>query len=268
MSFLHWSAWGEGYAFEARALLDSASLASFISETLANSLSLPCCSQRVNISGIAGHTQNHITTQFTLCSTQSAGKSFEITVIVVPKVTCELPFHPVPFSLSWKHLYDVSSDPQPSRIDILLGVGMYVEALLHGRQMGGPDAPVAFKTEFGLVLAGNTSACTSLSAAQIATHHVAHKSTDDLTWRFWETEESSAGEMSLTPEEKFVMDQFKANHSKKADLPTFAESRSRAVRRFITLERSLQYKGRVQDFNEAITEYFNSGHAEEVPAQD
>ena len=40
------------------------------------------------------------------------------------------------------------------------------------------------------------------------------------------------------------------------------------LRIFITLERSLQYKGRIQDFNEAITEYLMSGHAEEVPVED
>lgn len=54
---------------------------------------------------------------------------------------------------------------------------------------------------------------------------------------------------------------------RKTDPPTLGESRSQAVKRFITLERSLQYKGRVQDFNEA-TEYMESGHAEEVPTED
>ena len=132
----------------------------------------------------------------------------------------------------------------------------------------------------GFWLATLVYTCTSQSTTQVATHHVVHQSTDDLIWRFWETEESPAGKMSLTPEEKFVMDHFKGNHSRdgsgrfvvplprKADPPTLGESRSQAVRRFITLQRSLQHKGGVQAFNEAITEYFKSGHAEEVPAQD
>lgn len=119
----------DGSAVEVRALLDSASSAAFISERLANSLSLSRSSRRISISGIAGlshHPQNHSTAQFTLHSTQSAKKSFEVTAIVVPKVTCDLPFHPVPFSSSWRNLYDIPlADPnfgQPSRIDILLGV--------------------------------------------------------------------------------------------------------------------------------------------------
>lgn len=118
---------------------------------------------------------------------------------------------------------------------------MYVEALLHGRWVGEPDAPAAFETEFGWVLAGNTRASSNQSAAQVATHHGAHQSTDELIRRFWETEESPTGKMSLTPEEKFVMDHFKANHSrdesgrfvvplpKKADPPTLGECHCKEI---------------------------------------
>ena len=36
---------------------------------------------------------------------------------------------------------------------------MFVNVLLHGRWFGPPGSPVAFETEFGWVLAGETESC-------------------------------------------------------------------------------------------------------------
>ena len=110
--------------------------------------------------------------------------------------------------------------------------------------------------------------------------HVAHQATDDRIRKFWETEETPSGKTSLTPEEKFVVDHFKANHSRdetgrftvplphKISPPILGESRSQAVRRFTTLEQSLKYQGKMQAFNEAVSEHFESEHAERFPEQD
>ena len=95
---------------------------------------------------------------------------------------------------------------QPGRIDILHGVDVYIEALVHSWQVAEPDAPVAFETEFGWVLAGNTCASPSQSTTQVATHHIV--STDDMIWKFWETEESPTGKMALTLEENFIEESF------------------------------------------------------------
>ena len=46
------------------------------------------------------------------------------------------------------------------------------------------------------------------------------------------------------------------------------ESRSQAVRRFLTFERSLHHKGLFPEFKAVIDEYFDMGHAEPVPASD
>ena len=110
-----------------------------------------------------------------------------------------------------------------------------------------------------LILAGSANASTSQQKGQqVVTHHVMHKSIDDLIRLFWETEDGPTGKMSLTPEEKFVVEHFQSNHSRdedgrfivplprKSDSPTLGESRSQAVKRFITLERSILYKGRIQ----------------------
>ena len=50
------------------------------------------------------------------------------------------------------------------------------------------------------------------------------------------------------------------NHSVKPD--------RKAVRRFLSLERSLHSKGQFEDFNAVMTKYSEMGHAEAVPAID
>ena len=52
---------------------------------------------------------------------------------------------------------------------------------------------------------------------------------------------------------------------KKLDAKPLGESRSTAVRRFLSLERSLRAREQFDQFNECIQEYLTMGHAEEVP---
>ena len=65
---------------------------------------------------------------------------------------------PVPFQLDWKHISDLPlADPgfrQPGRIDLLLGVDVFIDVLRHGRRSGPPESPTALETEFGWVLCG------------------------------------------------------------------------------------------------------------------
>ena len=77
-----------------------------------------------------------------------------------------------------------------------------------------------------------------------------------------------------SPEERVVVEQFKATHHRAADgmfvvpLPRkqdAGESRSQAVRRFLSLERALHSKGQFKEVHDVIQEYFDLGHAEPVP---
>ena len=120
-------------------------------------------------------------------------KSLSVSAIVVPRFTCDLPIQPIHFDSQWTHLKDLKlADPEfgrPGRIDILLGIDVYTDVLLHGRRSGPPGSPIAFETMFGWVLAGRTNSHTSICLS-IATHHVSVTSTDDLLRKFWEIEES------------------------------------------------------------------------------
>ena len=271
----------DGSVVEARALLDSASSASFVSERLAQSLSLPRSPQSTRISGVAGLTHKspiHSVTHFSFSAVSYTNKKFSTTAIIVPRVTCDLPTRTIPIGLDWEHLSGLwLADPdfaKPGKIDILLGVDIFVDALLPGRRIGPPSSPTALETDFGWVLAGKTDS--SVQTIHVTTH-LTILSGDELLQKFWELEEVSTCDSSYTPQERSVVEHYKTHHyrldngrfvtplPRKANLAPLGESRSQAVRRFFSLERSLRFKGQFSEVDSVIGEYFEMGHAEPVP---
>lgn len=274
----------DGSHVVARALLDSASSASFVSERLAQSLSLPRTKRDVVISGVAGlahRSQTHCFTTFDVSPVSLSTKVTSVTAAIVPQVTCDLPTHPVPLNSEWNHLKGLQlADPdfgRPGRIDLLLGVDVFVNVLLTGRRIGDLGSPTAFETHFGWVLAGSVEGRTA--SPHLVSCHVTLPSCDDVLRRFWEIEDSPLSEVALSPEEKAVVQHFEANHSRKdsgrfvVPLPKrkttrpLGESRSQAVHRFLSLERTLHAKKQVEQFNEVMQEYLDLGHAELIPPE-
>ena len=245
---------------------------------------LPRSSQNVRISGVAGLSHGYpsqSTTSFSISSRLSE-KKINVTAIVVQRVTCDLPLYPVPFDVKWKHLTDLQlADPMfghPGRIDVLLGVDVFTQVLLQGRRIGPPGSPVAFQATFGWVLAGTCASC--YPAARIASHHISLLSGDDLLRKFWETEESPTGKPSLSLDERSVVQHFQTTHyrnesgrfvvplPRKPDAKPLGESRSQAVRRFLSLEHTLRRDGQFANFSAVMQECFDLQHAESVPAVD
>ena len=275
----------DGSPVEARALLDNGSCASFISERLANSLSLRCKHVPIKVSGIGGLSHKpplQSVATFQLC-TQSGGQ-IDVTAVIVPKVTCDLPTAPIAYDLNWTHLSDIPlADPgfgQPSRIDILLGADIYVNVLRDGRRHGPSNSPTAFETDFGWVLCGTAGSPSPAAPSHIAGFHTCVESSDDTLKRFWEIEESPSSASNMSAKERLVVRHFELNHQrskegrfivplpKNPDAGTLGESRSQAVRRFMSLERSLNRRNQFKEFDAVMQEYFEMGHAEVVPEVD
>ena len=271
---------------KARALIDSGSSASFVSERLAQSLNLSRSHQNLRISGVAGlsqQSQRQSVATFEIASVRSPRRKFAVSAIVVPRVTCDLPLQPVHQESNWTHISDISlADPDygiPGRVDILLGVDLYSDVLLDGRRTGPPGAPTAFETQFGWVLAGRTNPATSTNQA-VATNHITVSCDDDILRKFWEIEENPKEVSCLSPEERTVVRHFQDTHSrsetgrfivplpKKPQCKALGESRSQAVRRFLSLERVLHAKGQISEFSTVMREYFDMEHAELVPVAD
>ena len=272
----------DGSCVEARALLDNGSTSSFVSERLVQSLAIPRSLCSVSVSGIAGSIANSnvkSVASFQIASTYSNQDKIDLTAIVLPKVTCDLPVDPVPLDHSWTHLNDLPlADPafgEPRRIDILLGVDVFVSILCNGRRSGPAGSPVAIETKFGWVVCGGSN-----SPLKVTSCHASVLGSDDILRKFWELEQAPTPSMSLTPEEKYVVEHFDSNHSRdesgrfvvplprKIDVKPIGESRSRALRRFISLERSLHQGKKFLEVDAIVTEYFTLGHAEPVPAED
>ena len=248
-----------GSIVESRALLDSASSVLFVSERLTQALRLPRSRRAAKIHGVAGLSHDSHAQSFTkviVSPMQEPTKEFNVNAIIMPRVTCNLPTQYIPFKTEWNHLADLTlADPdfgQPGKIDLLLGVEVFSAVVRQGRRYGVSGSPSAFETDFGWVLAGETN--THISHLSLCTYHTTVVEGDDLLRKFWEIEERPNELSDLSSEERTVTRHFKDNHSRDADgrfiapLPkkpqakALGESRSQAVRRHRSLERSLQSK--------------------------
>ena len=257
---------------------------SFVSERVAQALRLRRSSQVVRICGITGFSlenNNRSITSFKIASVHTPSRQLGVNAVIVPHVTCDLPTHPVPLNPEWEHIKGLLlADPEfgePGNIDVLLGVETFVDIIRHGRRKGRQGSPTAIETTFGWVLAGNTN----IGGSNIVTsHHVSVLTGDDLLRQFWDVEEKSVANSTLTPEERTVLHHFDAHHSRDSEgrflvpLPKrsmatkLGESRAQAVRRFISFERAMHAKGEFEEVHKVIEEYFVNKHAEPVPQVD
>ena len=105
----------DGTLIRGRALLDSGSTSSFVSERIVQSLGLNRSSQRLTVSGIGGMTHKSplsSVSTFEVSSLYPSNVKYTITAIVVPRVTCDLPLQPVIGGSKWDHLSSIAlADP-------------------------------------------------------------------------------------------------------------------------------------------------------------
>ena len=274
-----------GYSTYARALLDSASSTSFITERLAQHLRLPRTHRSLNISGIGGinaRSTSRGMVRFNVTHFDGKGKAIPVDAVVLSTVTTDLPIQPVAYDQHWKHLTGLRlADPdfgKPGRIDVLLGADIFSQSVCHGRRYGPTGTPTAFSTCFGWVLAGSVRGSHPQRKETVC--FASSTSCDVLLKKFWEVEDCSFKEPSLSMEERAVMEHFEAHHyrdetgrfvvplPRKPHVDPLGESRSIAVKRFLTAERSLKANGRSREFHDSVMEYFDLDHAEPVPASE
>ena len=133
-----------GSTAQARALLDSGSEASFITERLSRRLGLP--RRRGPMITSIGETTPHIRPKglvnVQVTDTHQAGKVHSVQALVLPKITTSTPAQPVSGQRRWNHLTGLTlADPDYGTtgfVDILLGADMFSRVVLHGRRLGPP----------------------------------------------------------------------------------------------------------------------------------
>ena len=205
----------DGSSTPARALLDSGSSTSFISERLAQRLRLPRTPHRAQIVGIGNlshKSANQSVVRFKVSPIWPSERIFDVEAVVLPKVTCDLPVHPMHLDGNWKHLEGLQlADPDfgtPVRVDVLLGIDIFSSALLQGRRHGGSNLPIALETCFGWVVTGNVQ---GNHPQRIISHHASILSDNELLQRFWELEENNP-QQYMTPDEEAVVTHFRETH--------------------------------------------------------
>lgn len=271
---------GYGNTTVARALLDSGSQLCFISEKFAQKMKFQRRRECLPIKGIG---------QAGTCSTQSItawirSRVSHYTVLmqffVLPKVTAELPVRRIDYS-RWCFPEGLPlADPEfydPSAVDIIIGAEIFFDLIIDGQHKLAEGGPVLQNTQLGWVVSGKvsedpgpTSSLTALACPE--------EKLDDLLTQFWELEScrtTSTQSLEESQCERIYNETTKRDSSgrfvvtlpkKPALIERLGESRSIALRRFISLERRLDSNPALKTaYSEFIHEYLEMGHMREVP---
>ena len=210
-----------------------------------------------------------------------------VEALILPNITSNIPAAPVGSQDNWKLVEGISlEDPDygtPKAVDLLLSANVFRRVVLHGRRFGLSESPLVLKTQFGWVLAGTTGSShrnrRSRESCYLATIQDPPLS-EDLLRKFWEIEDPYSREPTLSIDEKTVVDHFQRTHQRdetsrfvvplpqKGDAVPLGESRTSANRRFKILERSLHAKCQLEESAECLNEYFQLGHAKQIPPKE
>ena len=268
-----------------RALLDSGSTLSIITDRLAKQLNLKATGKTVSISGIksSNSSQLHPMKKVELASEFQPSWRTEINVASMKEVIRKLPFQNVPHvrempHFKGLHLADSHFD-QPGKIELLLGQNIWRHLFLDGRIRGSSTSqPEAWKTVFGWTVLGNYGHTPTQHTINHITASVeSNQASDAILARFQELEEPSVFSTPFTAKEIKVEEHYEATHSYNAkdrrytvklpkveNPPQLGESRTQAINRARANEQSLIRRGRYGPFQKVMEEYIALGHAVQV----
>ncbi|XP_063923785.1 uncharacterized protein LOC135137936 [Zophobas morio] len=267
-----------------RALLDTASEATFVTERCAKVLGLPQTNAVVPIQGL-----NQMSTSSTSgvlkCEVRShlvRNFSLKAEMVVVPQICGDVPTMAVSQDQlrQFRHLRNLElADPEfgtPQQVDVLLGADVYGQIVTSGFKKGRVEEPSALNTVFGWVLIGGIkrdkqktvvrSFCTSID-----------NSLDAALKRFWQLEQVPqrimAAPQDVLCEEKFtstISRDIKGRYVVQlpfADTsPSLGRSFDSAMRRFLALEaRLFRDKLARQSYHEFMKDYIDQGHMTVIP---
>ncbi|XP_062704300.1 uncharacterized protein LOC134286664 [Aedes albopictus] len=271
-----------GNTMQARASLDSGSQLCFISERASQRLKFKRSREALSISGIGQAAKR--CKQSISARVRSRISSFtgEDVFYVLPQVTLNLPIRKID-STSPQLPEDIAlADPhftEPGSVDVIIGAGLFFDLLLKEKFKLGEDGPVVQNTNLGWIVCGNLPTESDVLRPHVA--NVCTEKLDDLLTRFWELESCKTNSVLSLEEyacEKLfdrttVRDEsgrFIVTLPKKEYLiRQLGDSRSTAMRRFLSLERRLDQNVHLkQMYSEFIHEYLRMGHMEEVVADE
>ncbi|XP_073816804.1 uncharacterized protein [Musca autumnalis] len=260
-----------GQRFEARAIIDSGSQSTFISEKLKNRLRLPTKRNLVHVSGL-NPAMMETSTQaciFTIRSRLDPEFKLDVWAPVLKTLSFSLP----PRNLDIDNYDDLDhplADPyfHKSRpVDILIGLDICSNIFDFAVPMRSHGSLLTQKTVFGWIVGGPVERSTQSPSHVSLFNAVA---LDNLLTQFWEVEETPS-ETLRSKEDIFCENLYKSTTSRTAsgryvvNLPFKTEenighSRNIAMAQYLRMEKILSSKPDVKDlYDKTIMEYLDLG---------
>ncbi|XP_053686369.1 uncharacterized protein LOC128735915 [Sabethes cyaneus] len=262
-----------GKVFQARALLDSASMSNFMSKKLAKLLSNRQSKVDITVAGI-GHSVQKMKCSITTTIKSRVG-SFDtkLKFLLIDNPSADLPT--VPVQISTMEIPDVPiADPQyfvPSEVDVVIGGEAYWEVHTGKALHLGPGLPHMVETLFGWTFSGPT--CIDSCGTTACLLSTKEDSLDVTLRKFWEIEtiptQSTHSTDERTCEELYEKTTTRSNTGRyivrlpKTNNPDIilGDSRSIAERRFLNLERRLERSPDVKTaYHQFMADYERLGH--------
>ena len=283
-----------GRTVPVRIFLDPGSEITAITTRVARQLQLRYNDDLMAVVGFASKEKKICkTTQLTLTSDRDKEWSLNISSTVTDFITRHLPAEEVSSARSLEGVdEDNLADPafdQPGDIQILAGQAI-CPYIVRASKSTGPLT--ILDTVFGDAITGSLpreehSSVQTATVHRVTAEHVEpHLSGRDRVLnqtisRFWEVEQPIMEASKYTPEEERVQDAYMATHKymseegryqvtlpRKAQYQELGESRSTALRRYISNEKSLQRKGTLEAFQKEVRSYVELDHARLVTAEE
>ena len=281
-----------GKTITVKALLDSGSQSSFITQSLANKLQCETYDHNLSISSISqtSFTTNKMT-NIAIHSRQQ-NKQHSVSCIILKNITYKLPQIPInidklkiPQEIE-ENLAD-STFHLPSDIELLLGADIYYAVLTGGCHKLGKNMPTLINTDLGWLIGGTISDfCTISSNKQQnnasqdnVSFFLQVQDIDSSLQKFWDIEEVYT-KPKLSNEEQLAENIFVQttkilkNGSFQVEMPfkntqenkKLGDSYRMAETRFLSLEKRLVKNPNLfLEYKKFIDEYIELGHAAYVP---
>ncbi|XP_053699086.1 uncharacterized protein LOC128746060 [Sabethes cyaneus] len=266
-----------GTFHHARALLDCASEANFVTESLAQTLRLKRAPANIDVYGISQSVKKVKQQVPIVVSSRVGSYRSSMNFLILPSLTRILPTTNVDVS-KWVLPRNLPlADPKfniAHDVDMIIGIKSFFTILEDEQITLGNGLPILRKTVFGYVVAGEAF------ESQNCTVVCNVSTTENLTSavrKFWEVESFETGK-SLTLEEQYCETHFSKTHSRAPDgryavrlpirnemLPALGESFGVAKRRLLNVEKVLLSKPQLHsEYLKFMNEYQTLGHMMEV----
>lgn len=266
----------DGSYILARALLDCASEANFVTESLAQRLCSKRTPSNIDVYGIS-QTIKKVKHQTNITVSSRFGsytKSMDF--LILPTLTRILPTANVDIS-KWiipRHLpladpkFNIAHD-----VELIIGVKNFFSILENEQLTLGKGLPVLRKTVFGYVVAGEAS---HQSNSTVVCNATSIDNLESVIRKFWEVESFEQGK-ALSLEERYCENHFRETHYRAPDgryvvrmpireemLDSLGETLKIAERRYLAIERKFSSDPLLgAEYSKFMNEYLSLGHMDE-----